>query len=189
MAWSQEHKIKTRQKILNSAAQLFTQNGFDHVGINDVMRHAGLTRGAFYTHFSSKAELYAESIVAAAMEIGHRTDPDHPDVPPLESIIKTYLSMEHRKGETLRCPLAFLTTDMTQRDEQVRNAYTRVFKGFVNNLGKHLEQQNGYADTQKSMQQAVMMIGGLAISRALNDDTLASELLDSCHAALTTQSN
>ena len=92
--------------------------------------------------------------------------------------------MEHRQGNIFRCPLAFLTTDITQRDEQVRDAYTRVFKGFVNNLDKHLVQQNGTKDTTRSMQQAVMLVGGLAIARAINDDALAKELLSSCHAAL-----
>jgi TetR/AcrR family transcriptional repressor of nem operon len=184
MAWNNEHKKKTREKILTSAAKLFAQNGFDHIGINDVMKDAGLTRGAFYAHFSSKAELYAESIITAAMSTGRKTDPLNPEAPSFDGLIKTYLSMEHRQGDLFRCPLAFLTTDITQRDDQVRDAYTRVFKGFVDNLDKHSVQQNGAKDTTRSIQQAVMLIGGLAIARALNDDELAKELLSSCHTAL-----
>ena len=186
MAWNNEHKKKTRERILTSAAKLFAQNGFDHIGINDVMKDAGLTRGAFYAHFNSKAELYAESIITAAMSTGKKTDPLNPKAPSFDELLKTYLSMEHRKGELFRCPLAFLTTDITQRDDQVRDAYTRVFKGFVNNLDKHSVQQSGTKNTTRSMQQAVMLIGGLAIARAINDDELAKELLSSCHAALIT---
>ncbi|WP_293268490.1 TetR/AcrR family transcriptional regulator [Neptunomonas sp.] len=186
MAWNNEHKKKTRERILNSAAKLFAQNGFDHIGINDVMKDAGLTRGAFYAHFSSKAELYAESIITAAMSTGRKTDPLNPEAPSFDGLLKTYLSMEHRQGDLFRCPLAFLTTDITQRDDQVRNAYTRVFKGFVKNLDKHSIQQSGTKNTTRSMQQAVMLIGGLAIARAINDDELAKELLSSCHAALAT---
>lgn len=180
MAWSTEHKERTRQTILDSAALLFTRSGFDHVSIDDVMKHAGLTRGAFYAHFKSKAHLYAEAILAAAQRTGKQTHPDNPTAPSLEELIKTYLSMEHRAGNSFRCPLAFLATDITQRDAQVREAYTLVFKGFVKHINHHLR-HNGIADSSsfaKSHQLAVSMIGSLTIARALNDESLARALLE-----------
>ena len=57
MPWTTEHKQKSREKILSSAARLFTKKGFDAVSIDDVMRLAGLTRGAFYAHFKSKSDV------------------------------------------------------------------------------------------------------------------------------------
>ncbi len=184
MAWNQDHKQHTRDKILSSAAFLFTKEGFDNVGINDVMKNAGLTRGAFYAHFSSKAELYAEAIVAAAIKSGKKSDPSQPNAPSLEDLMKAYLSMEHRNGEAFRCPLAFLATDISQRETPVRDAYTRVFNGFVYRLNQYLEKQTGQTNREKCMQQAVMLIGGLAIARAINNDQLAEELLNACQQAL-----
>lgn len=184
MAWKEQHKHSTRQKILKSAAKLFTKQGFEHVGINDVMKDAGLTRGAFYAHFNSKSELYAEAIIAAAIQTGDQLNPDNPKAPSLDQLVQFYLSMEHRQGERFRCPLAFLATDITQRDDQVRDAYTSVFKGFLKHLTAHLQRRNGDIDRARIMQVAVMMIGGLAVSRALNDDELAMNLLTSCHKNL-----
>lgn len=184
MAWKKDHKQQTRQKILQSAAKLFTRDGFDQVGINDVMRDAGLTRGAFYAHFESKAELYAESIVAAAMAVGLDTQPGHANQQQLNQMIERYLSPEHLKGDGFRCPLAFLTTDITQRDDQVRSAYTRVFSGFINIVSRHLDSAKGEKDRAAAFQHAVMMIGGITIARALNDDALAEELIEACHRAL-----
>lgn len=51
MAWKQDHKENSKQRILQSAAKLFTHNCFKGILIDDVMQHAGLTRGAFYSHF------------------------------------------------------------------------------------------------------------------------------------------
>ncbi len=184
MAWKEQHKHNTRQKILRSAAKLFTKQGFDYVGINDVMKDAGLTRGAFYAHFNSKSELYAEAIIAAAIQTGDQLNPDNPKAPSLDQLVQFYLSMEHRQGKHFRCPLAFLATDITQRDDQVRDAYTSVFKGFLKHLTAHLQRRNGDIDRARIMQVAVMMIGGLAVSRALNDDELAKNLLTSCHKNL-----
>ena len=68
MPYSTEHKQRTRDKILSSAIRLFSNKGYDSVTIDQLMTDAGLTRGAFYTHFDSKNELYAEAILAAAMQ-------------------------------------------------------------------------------------------------------------------------
>lgn len=180
MGWSAEQKQKTRQKILSSAAELFTLDGFDKVGIDDVMRHAGLTRGAFYNHFSSKSELYAEAILIAAADAQRRVKRTA-DIS-YSHLIEQYLSLTHRKGEVFRCPLAFLTTDINQRDEYVRNAYTQVLKGFIKNINQ--VDENASTTEKEAMQKAVLMIGAVAISRAINDDEYADKLLSSCKDAV-----
>ena len=76
MRYDPQHKRRTRQRILESAARLFTARGFDAVSIEDVMRDCGLTRGGFYAHFASKAALYREAT-------GHHVDerPPQPYAP------------------------------------------------------------------------------------------------------------
>jgi len=182
MPWNPDHKRKSRQRILLSAGKLFTRDGYDNVSIQDVMTESGLTRGAFYSHFSSKTELYAEAIVASARNSSDKilSYCEKPAV--LDDLIKGYLSSEHRSGEQVHCPLAFLITDIAQRDDQIRDTYTRVFRGFVNNIYKHQD----YADIktqEQAMQTAVLMIGGMAIARAINDDELAESLLDVCRSS------
>src|ERR1700758_3659660 len=53
---------RIHEKILDSASRLFNRHGFNAVSIDDVMGDAGLTRGSFYTYFSSKTDLYAQSV-------------------------------------------------------------------------------------------------------------------------------
>jgi AcrR family transcriptional regulator len=47
----------TRLHLVRSAAELFDHNGFAGATLEDVSRAAGVTKGAFYFHFSSKDEL------------------------------------------------------------------------------------------------------------------------------------
>ena len=61
MRYSPEHKSRTRQRILGTAARLFASKGFAATSIDDVMRNCGLTHGGFYMHFPSKAALYREA--------------------------------------------------------------------------------------------------------------------------------
>ncbi|MBC3766055.1 TetR/AcrR family transcriptional regulator [Neptunicella marina] len=170
MAWKPQHKLQTRERILTSAAELFTHQGFDHVAIDQVMHHAGLTRGAFYAHFKNKSELYAEAIVFGARAKAAQIRPDTA----LNDIACQYLSAEHLHGQQKRCPLAFLTTDISQRDSQVRDAYTRVFDGLVKRI------ELGGLSRERALQQAVLMVGGAAIANALNNETLIDDLLTAC---------
>ena len=50
-------RAETRERILTAAGRLFREHGVDGVGVDAVMREAGLTHGGFYAHFKSKGEL------------------------------------------------------------------------------------------------------------------------------------
>lgn len=53
----QSRAENTRLHLVRSAADLFDRNGFSGATLEDVSRAAGVTKGAFYFHFSSKDEL------------------------------------------------------------------------------------------------------------------------------------
>jgi AcrR family transcriptional regulator len=53
----QDRAIRTRLVILNAAAQVFEQQGFQAATITEILKIAGVTRGALYFHFQSKEEL------------------------------------------------------------------------------------------------------------------------------------
>jgi AcrR family transcriptional regulator len=53
----QSRAENTRLHLVRSAAELFDRNGFSGATLDDVSRAAGVTKGAFYFHFSSKDEL------------------------------------------------------------------------------------------------------------------------------------
>jgi AcrR family transcriptional regulator len=49
-----------RERILNSAYQLFSRHGLQAVGINAVVEHSGVAKRTLYRHFPSKDELIVE---------------------------------------------------------------------------------------------------------------------------------
>jgi AcrR family transcriptional regulator len=48
---------ETQKKIIKSALELFVRKGYHGTSINNITQKVGLTKGALYSHFSSKGEL------------------------------------------------------------------------------------------------------------------------------------
>ena len=59
MRRTKEEAEETRQILLKAALTIFSQKGYAATTLEDVAKEAGVTRGAIYWHFGSKAELYA----------------------------------------------------------------------------------------------------------------------------------
>lgn len=77
-----KHPEETRNLIVDTAAQLFIERGYDHTSIQDIIDHlGGLSKGAIYHHFKSKeeimtavAEMLYSSSETAMYRICSRTD-------------------------------------------------------------------------------------------------------------------
>ena len=52
--------METRDLIIETAFITFIDNGYDRISLNKIIKTTGLTKGAFYHYFSSKAELIGE---------------------------------------------------------------------------------------------------------------------------------
>lgn len=50
----------TRQRLLDAAAQVFAEVGLDAASVEAICDRAGFTRGAFYSNFETKDELFLE---------------------------------------------------------------------------------------------------------------------------------
>lgn len=51
----------TRTLLLETALDLIWNSNYNSVGVNEICKQAGVTKGSFYHHFESKAELFCEA--------------------------------------------------------------------------------------------------------------------------------
>ncbi|MDH3325610.1 MAG: TetR/AcrR family transcriptional regulator [Gammaproteobacteria bacterium] len=180
MPYSPEHKEKSKQRILSSAYALFSANGYSNISINQIMADASMTRGAFYAHFKNKSALYREAILYAAENtaiVRHKPD-ELNDREWIKKLIEGYLHKQNISNDC-RCPLASLVTDVTVREPDVRNAYTSTFKGLNKRIAKYTQNYSS-ASNDAILATTAMMIGGLAIARAVDDQKLSERLLKVC---------
>ncbi len=75
MRYPEDHKQKTRRRIVEEAARLFRQDGVGATGLQPLMKALGLTHGGFYAHFKSKDDLVETALRHAAAQLDEITAP------------------------------------------------------------------------------------------------------------------
>ncbi|WP_413760921.1 TetR family transcriptional regulator [Streptomyces sp. MMBL 11-3] len=65
MAQQQSRAVRTREVLIESAAQTFDEQGFARASLSAISARAGVSNGALHHHFASKAAL-ARAVAAAA---------------------------------------------------------------------------------------------------------------------------
>ncbi len=125
MRYPKDQKQATRQRILEAAGRRFKQDGIDGAGVAAVMSDAGLTNGAFYAHFASKEDLVA-NVLAEQLRVQRESfDAAPSDRAGLESLIRAYLSPEHRDQSADGCPSAALLDEIVRRPAATRGCLHR----------------------------------------------------------------
>ena len=61
-----EAKARTRQQLLDAAAQTFARKGYAGASVEEIAESAGYSTGALYSNFASKEELFLELMSARA---------------------------------------------------------------------------------------------------------------------------
>ncbi len=180
MKVSREQAAENREKILDVAAIMYREKGFDGIGIADLMKAAGLTHGGFYGHFASKEDLMAQACTRAADDLlaqGHARQAER-NGDPFAVFVKYYLSLEHRDGVGSGCLMAALGGDAARQSPTVRRAFTDNAKRLLTGVRGLLK---GRVDDKKLQKQALItlatLVGAQVIARAVDDEKISREVL------------
>ncbi|APE36705.1 TetR family transcriptional regulator [Nocardia mangyaensis] len=65
-----QQREETRRTLLRESRRLFAAKGYAAVGLSEIVTAAGVTKGALYHHFESKAELFRAVLTQVQGEVG-----------------------------------------------------------------------------------------------------------------------
>ncbi|HEY6893755.1 MAG TPA: TetR/AcrR family transcriptional regulator [Rhodanobacteraceae bacterium] len=180
MPYAADHKDKTRARIVDSARVLFNRRGFESVSIDEVMQHAGLTRGGFYNHFPSKDALYAAAVSSftSCNPFAERLESQPRQRSPrelAELLVDTYLSDETLADVDRHCPLIALPSDVARAGLEPRSAYTKLVESMLEIFRAAFPARDRERD-RKAQLILNLCVGGMLIARTTDDPALRKEL-------------
>ncbi|WP_312484976.1 TetR/AcrR family transcriptional regulator [Massilia timonae] len=187
---------QTHQRILDVAARALRRDGFDGVGVADVMKGAGLTHGGFYAHFGSREALLAEALAHAGAEsepsLARRAaELRAAGASPLAALIAAYLSDEHLAAREagLGCVVGALGSEMARQEAPLREVARSHIERLVGGVQAALEASGRAGDAAPGQALALTgaMVGALQIARTFGAGAQGSAMLAASRQALLAQ--
>jgi TetR/AcrR family transcriptional regulator, transcriptional repressor for nem operon len=180
MRVSREKAQENRDQIIETAARLLRQHGFDGIGVADIMKAAGLTHGGFYRNFASKDDLAvkaserATADTAALLKDGLAQKPKDP----FRELIERYVSSAHRDDPGSGCILPALAADAARRDDPaLRAVFIRAIQDYLELIGKLSSATTRATVSRHPAAILSEMVGAVILSRVIADTPLAESLM------------
>lgn len=167
-----------REAVINAASRLFRENGFDGIGLKDLMNGAGLTQGGFYKQFKSKDDLAALAARRAMENVTRRwSSTAASSADPLGAVVDLYLSAGHRDEPGDGCPLVALGGDAARQSAEVRIPFQDGIKAHIQVLEELMPEGGEPGATEKATVALALMVGAVTLSRIVTDPELSARLL------------
>ncbi len=188
MPYPAAHKEQTRARIVESARALFNRKGFVEVSIDEIMAHAGLTRGGFYSHFETKEDLFVEAIAV----YGRRNPTDRWEDVELDlsctgsklasEMINAYLSRAHLNDISGHCPLIALPSDVARASPRVKEAYRGLLEGMAGMFATALPDHDAETAGARGLALAALCVGGMVLARTFEDAAFSNQIREAVRA-------
>ncbi|MBT2339663.1 MULTISPECIES: TetR/AcrR family transcriptional regulator [Pseudomonas] len=176
-----DKKAQTRERIIKAASAALIQRGPAEPSVGEVMGAAGLTVGGFYAHFESKDALMLE---AFKQLLGRRRgliadmDADLTGEERRALVAAFYLSRKHRDSTENACPIPASIGELGRLPDPFREVLNEHIELMAAQLSASPE------DADKALADIALMVGGLALARALGPGELSDRLLRAAKSAV-----
>ena len=180
MRYPSDQKAKAKQAILQAGARALRTNGFNGIGVDGLAASAGATSGAFYSNFSNKEALLEQVIETCLGEpfIDSESGSVAERQQRLKEWLAMYISADHRADPASGCVMPTLSADVARSNPQIRATYERRMLALVDKMSNVLDGE-GPDRGRRAWSIIALMIGAIAISRAMPDGKAADQALDS----------
>lgn len=169
MRYSREHKENTRARLLDVGGALAKKDGFGSTGVDSLMASVGLTSGAFYSHFRSKAELL-EAIVENELTRSVNRFANKTDQQVIASLA-SYLSISHIDNPAEGCAVTSLSAEVARSNTETKQTFERMMLQLKSVVQSHT------ADESAAWATIAEVAGAVMIARAMATEESRKSLL------------
>lgn len=180
MRYGADHKAKTHQRIVKSAARQFRAQGLSGPGVARVMRASGLTVGGFYKHFRKRDDLVAEAVAESLRDVRERMLSAARQAPAGEAwkqIIRTYLSIGHCEHPDAGCPIAALAPEIARTKPAVKKRIEGMLKQHREEIMRYAPGKTAAERERNFIVTFSAMAGAVALARTTTDPAEKQRIL------------
>lgn len=178
MRYAASHKEEARSRILSAAGRGFRRLGYGGIGVDGLAKEAGVTSGAFYGHFSSKAEAFRAASVAGLVELREgieRVQAEQGDAW-LASFAKFYMSVRRTCNLGESCALQSMTPEVARADDQTKAAYEMELLKVVETVAKGLKHGSLAKRRQTAWAILSLLSGSVTLARSAGDAEVGRQI-------------
>jgi TetR/AcrR family transcriptional regulator, transcriptional repressor for nem operon len=173
MRYKPGHKEEKRKELLKTSGGLVKKNGFAATGVDALMQAAGVTSGAFYSHFSSKTDLL-KALIESELLTSREMWAGNPHETAEEWIafeLDRYLNLAHVKHPEAGCALPSIAAEIARADISVRELYEKeLLKG-----QQILASRMGSDDLAWAF--ICQLVGAILVARAMPDEAMQQTVI------------
>ncbi len=178
-------KEKTRRKMLEAAGRSFRSYGYSGIGVDGIAKSAGVTSGAFYSHFGSKEGAFDAALAAGLDEVieGVTKFQSEHGADWVKAFAEYYLGKPHRKDTACGCAMATLTPEVTRSGVKVHAAFEKKMTRIADLVSRGLAGTSDEDRRARAWAMLSLLIGGLNVVRAMKSVKAAEEIAEAVKAA------
>ena len=187
MRYGPGHKDEARMKILNAAGRGFRRLGFGGIGVDGLAKEAGVTSGAFYGHFPSKAEAFKAAAVAGLVQLREAIEDLRANDAEgwLSTFVDFYMSVRRTCDLAESCALQSLTPEVARADPDTKAAYEAELVKVADAVAKGLPNAPFAARRRTAWAILALLSGGVSMARSAADPKTGAQIAAGIKAAVT----
>ena len=184
---TKEEALETRNKLLDSAEEMFQSQGVSRTTLQDIAHHAGATRGAVYWHFKDKADLFDAMMERVTLPLESYFS--HEQSPEETSSDYGTQALMHTRSAILKALNQIVNDPQTRRVLEIATQKVEYLEGIRNIRLRHLTACNGFLcrvtqglDTASRQGNVTLPVPSALAARGLHaliDGLIQNWLLDS----------
>jgi TetR/AcrR family transcriptional regulator, transcriptional repressor for nem operon len=171
-----------RARLVEAAGRGFRTGGFGGAGVDALAKGAGLTSGAFYAHFESKADAFRLAVAdgLSFLRGGILMFQESHGRNWREAFIDFYLGERMQVALDEACGLPSFSSDVARADDATRKVYEAELERLVEVVAGGLR---GAHARERALALLSILSGAAAMARAVKDEAARREILAAANVA------
>ena len=179
------NKEETRRKMLAAVGRGFRKSGYAGVGVDALAKAAGVTSGAFYSHFGSKdgafevaLEVGLDELIRGVPEFQNEYGADW-----VYAFAEYYLGKVHRSDLECGCAMATLTPEVVRSDAKVQGVFEKKMTLIAGLVARGLAGNSDEDRLTRAWSMLGVLVGGINIARAMKSAKASEEVAEAIKTA------